>query len=173
MSLGLVPLVLDNPAEKAIVQDGQTGFVGHSIEACAEALQHLLSAPDQLERMSGHAIRHIADTRTPARSAQAFLDLWRELLCEPARRHDFRCVIGDNPAEWFLATQRLPGESWRPPPAAIELEKPAKGMLGPFRKCVSTRPISVPACRHAGQRLMLTPVLEGIGLANGLDGWRP
>jgi glycosyltransferase involved in cell wall biosynthesis len=31
MSLGLAPLVLDNPAEKAIVRDGQTGFVASSI----------------------------------------------------------------------------------------------------------------------------------------------
>ncbi len=132
MSLGLVPVVLDNPAELAIVQHGKTGLVGHSIEACAEALQHLLSAPDLLERMSGHAVRHIADTRTPARSAQAFLDLWRELLSEPARRPDFRSVIGDNPAEWFLATQCLPGELWRPPQAAIDPEQPAKGMLAHF-----------------------------------------
>ena len=132
MSLGLVPVVLDNPAELAIVQHGKTGYVGHSIEACTDGLQHLLSAPDQLERLSGHAVRHIAETRTPARSARAFLDLWRELLSEPVRRPDFRSVIGDNPAEWFLATQCLPGELWRPLPAAIEPERPAKGMLAHF-----------------------------------------
>jgi len=132
MSLGLVPVVLDNPAELAIVQHGKTGYVGHSIEACADGLQRLLSAADLLERMSNNAMRHIAETRTPARSARAFLDLWRGLLSEPSRRADFHSVIGDNPAEWFLATQCLPGEPWRPPPAAIEPEQPAKGMLAHF-----------------------------------------
>ena len=35
MSLGLAPVVLDNPAEMAIVRDGETGFVARSIEECA------------------------------------------------------------------------------------------------------------------------------------------
>jgi glycosyltransferase involved in cell wall biosynthesis len=132
MSLGLVPVVLDNPAELAIVQHGTTGYVGHSIETCADGLQQLLSAPDLLARLSDNATCHIAETRTPARSAQAFLALWRGLLSEPARRADFRSVIGDSPAEWFLATQCLPGEPWRPPPVAIAPEQPAKGMLAHF-----------------------------------------
>jgi glycosyltransferase involved in cell wall biosynthesis len=132
MSLGLVPVVLDNPAELAIVQHGTTGYVGHSIETCADGLQQLLSAPDLLARLSDNATCHIAETRTPARSAQAFLALWRGLLSEPARRADFRSVIGDSPAEWFLATQCLPGEPWRPQPAAIAPEQPSKGMLAHF-----------------------------------------
>ena len=131
MSLGLVPVVLDNPAELAIVQHGTTGYVGHSIEACADGLQQLLSAPDLLARLSDNAIRHIAETRTPGRSAQAFLGLWHGLLSEPARRADFRRVIGDSPAEWFLATQCLPGEPWRPA-VTIAPEQPVKGMLAHF-----------------------------------------
>ena len=129
-----MPVVLDNPAELAIVQHGETGFVGHSIEDCAGWLQRLISAPDLLERISRQAIRHIAETRTPARSAQAFVELWRGLLEEQARRPDFRSIIGDSPAEWFLATQCLPGEPWQPPPAATGPEPPAKGMLAHFER---------------------------------------
>jgi glycosyltransferase involved in cell wall biosynthesis len=150
MSLGLVPVVLDNPAELAIVQHGTTGYVGHCIDDCAGGLQKLLFTADVLECMSSHAIRHIAETRTPARSAHAFFSLWRDLLSEPARRADFRSVIGDNPAEWFIATQCLPGEPWRPPPAAIQPEQPVKGMLAHFESAFP--------CDPSLSRLAGTPV---------------
>jgi glycosyltransferase involved in cell wall biosynthesis len=110
MSLGLTPVVLDNPAEKAIVRHGETGFVAQSIEECAELLQLLLSSPDLRERISGNAMRDVAENRTPASSAQKFLDLWRGLVDKPPRPANFRGVVGDSPADWFLATQCLPGE---------------------------------------------------------------
>ena len=34
MSLGLAPLVLNNPAEMAIIRDGETGIIAHSIDEC-------------------------------------------------------------------------------------------------------------------------------------------
>ena len=43
MSLGLAPLVLDNPAEKAIVRDGQTGFIASSIEEIGSAAGNVAS----------------------------------------------------------------------------------------------------------------------------------
>jgi glycosyltransferase involved in cell wall biosynthesis len=110
MSLGLAPVVLNNPAEKAIVRHGETGFVAQSIEECAELLQLLLSSPDLRERISGNAMRDVAENRTPAGSARKFLDLWRALLDEQPRPANFRSIIGDSPADWFLATRCLPGE---------------------------------------------------------------
>jgi len=84
--------------------------VAHSIEECAGLLQLLLSSPGLRERISGNAIRDVAENRTPASSARKFLDLWRGLLDEPPRPANFRGVVGDSPADWFLATQCLPGE---------------------------------------------------------------
>ena len=107
MSLGLTPLVLNNPPEMAIVRDAKTGFVATSIEEIGSLLQTLLLLPDVQEKISRNAIRHVAETRTPALSAQDFMIQWLGLLGEPARRCDFRGAIGDTPAEWFLATQGL------------------------------------------------------------------
>ena len=75
MSLGLAPLVLDNPAEKAIVQDGQTGFIASSIEEIGSLLEMLLLLPDVREKISRNAIHAMAETRTPAMSAQDFMHL--------------------------------------------------------------------------------------------------
>jgi hypothetical protein len=113
MSLGLTPVVLSNPAEMAIVRHGETGFVARTIDDCVASLQMLLASPDVRRAISQNAIRDVAETRTPARSANGFVELWQSLLADPVRSHDFRSAIGATPAEWFLATQCLPGETWR------------------------------------------------------------
>jgi glycosyltransferase involved in cell wall biosynthesis len=131
MSLGLVPVVLSNPAEMAIVRHGETGFAARSIAQCTALLQMLLSSPDVRERISLSAARDVAETRTPARSARGFMDLWRALLGESKRFSDFRSVVGDRPADWFLATQCLPGQAWRATaPASSQMA--AKGVLAHF-----------------------------------------
>ena len=109
-----MPVVLNNPAEMAIVRHGESGFVANSVEECAELLQMLLSSPETRQRISGNAARHVAQTRTPLRSAQEFMRLWQGLRDEPKRATDFRSAIGDSPADWFLATQCLPGTTWSP-----------------------------------------------------------
>ena len=131
MSLGLAPLVLDNPAEKAIVEDGKTGFVASSIEEIGSLLEMLLLLPDVREKISRNAIRTMAETRTPAMSAQDFMILWLAMLAEPALICDFARAIGSTPAEWFLSTQRLAGTSWVPE-GSDATGHPAKGTLAHF-----------------------------------------
>jgi len=134
MSLGLVPLVLDNPAEKAIVRDGETGFVASSIAELVSLLDVLLLLPDVREKISRNVIRAVAQNRTPELSAQDFMILWLAVLAEPARVCDFAGAIGTTPAEWFLSTQRLAGAAWEPDEAeeADEAQSPAKGTLAHF-----------------------------------------
>lgn len=131
MSLGLTPVVLDNPAERAIVRDGDTGFIAKSIPECASLLQDLLSSPETLKRISHNAARDVARFRTPTRAAGQFMNLWRALRDEPPRRPDFRRAIGETPADWFVATRCLPGATWQSPPR-VETEKAAKGTLAHF-----------------------------------------
>ena len=131
MSLGLAPLVLDNPAEKAIVDDGRTGFVASSIEEIGSLMEMLLLLPDVREKISRNAIRAMAETRTPAMSAQDFMILWLAMLAEPARVCDFTGAIGSTPAEWFLSTQRLAGAAWTPGDFDLAA-RPAKGTLAHF-----------------------------------------
>jgi glycosyltransferase involved in cell wall biosynthesis len=131
MSLGLVPVVLNNPAETAIVRHGETGFVARSVEECTSLLQMLLDSPDVRDGVARNAVRHVAGTRVPARSAGAFLDLWQGLLGEPKQPCNFRHIVGEAPAEWFLATQCLPGEAWMAP-ADMGSDMPSKGTLAHF-----------------------------------------
>jgi len=132
MSLGLVPVVLGNPAESAIVTDGETGLVAQTIDQCPALLEALLDNPGLLRRLSKNAAAHVAATRTPARSADAFGVLWRALAEETPRHPDFRGAVGATPADWFHATQQHPRDM-RSPPIVPDLIA-AKGTLSHFEK---------------------------------------
>lgn len=130
MSLGLVPVVLDNPAEAAIVRDGETGLIGETIDHCVELLRSLLTSVSLRDRLSRNAAAAMAATRTPRRSASAFVALWQALLQEEPRHHQFTTAIGETPGDWYAATQSLPGAFWTP---AFETDtSPTKGTLAHF-----------------------------------------
>ncbi|MGN6573905.1 MAG: glycosyltransferase [Pseudolabrys sp.] len=130
MSLGLVPVVLNNPAEAAIVQDGETGLIGETIDHCVDLLRTLLTSVSLRDRLSRNAAAAMAATRTPLRSAGAFLSLWHSLRDEAPRKHDFTAAIGTRPGDWFAATQRLPGAPWALSGGAGDA--PSKGSIAHF-----------------------------------------
>jgi len=105
MSLGLTPVVMNNPAEMAVVEDARTGFVARSITECTALLDMLLLLPDVRAKISRAAMAYIAETRSPDISLREFMTLWLALLSEPKRVCDFRSAIGSSPADWFAATQ--------------------------------------------------------------------
>jgi glycosyltransferase involved in cell wall biosynthesis len=131
MSLGLVPVVLNNAAEMAIIRDGETGFIAHSIEECASLLQMLLSSADMREKVSRNAVNQIAETRTPDQSVRDFMIVWLGMLSKSPTHCDFRAAIGDSPADWFVATQCLPGAKWKSP-SWRNAQQPSKGTLAHF-----------------------------------------
>jgi glycosyltransferase involved in cell wall biosynthesis len=131
MSIGLVPVVMNNAAEMAIVRHGETGFVAQTAKECTNWLQVLRSSPGLRGRMARNAIDLVARWRTPAQSARDFMILWLGLLATPARRHDFRAVIGDSPADWFLATQGHAGVALKSA-TSMAAQSPSKGTLAHF-----------------------------------------
>jgi glycosyltransferase involved in cell wall biosynthesis len=137
MSLGLVPVVLANPAECAIIQQGQTGFIASSIGGCAEILDMLLADPDRVAEVGAKAREVAATAFTARRSAKQFVDLWSGLMREEKRIHDFRLIIGATPREWFEATQFLPGEARA---AVADSGKLAKGTLSHFKSAFPEDP---------------------------------
>jgi hypothetical protein len=89
----------------------------------------LLLLPDVRDQISHNAVRDIADNKTAWQSGLEFMILWLGLISEEPRHCNFRAVLGEDPADWYLATQCLPGAAWEKPPLA---GKPAKGTLAHF-----------------------------------------
>jgi glycosyltransferase involved in cell wall biosynthesis len=136
MSLGLTPIVMNNPAEMAIVRDCQTGLIARSIEECISLLQMLLLLPDLQEKISRNAIDYVAETRAPEHSARDFMILWLGLLSKEPMLCDFRAAVGESPADWFAATQRLPGAN-RGSVSGRNAQQPSKGTLAHFESVFS------------------------------------
>ncbi|CAN7513454.1 glycosyltransferase [Rhizobium sp. LjRoot254] len=137
MSLGLVPVVLANPAECAIVRQGQTGFIAGSISECTEILEMLLTNPDRVAEVGANAREVAASAFVPERSARQFVDLWSGLMRQEKRRHDFARITGATPRDWFEATQFLPGEKRKIVAGSDQL---SKGTLAHFKSAFPDDP---------------------------------
>ncbi|MBA3042451.1 MAG: glycosyltransferase family 4 protein [Alphaproteobacteria bacterium] len=111
MSLGLVPVVLANPAEKAIVTDGVNGVVAADPADMAARLGHLLAEPEERARLSAAARATARDRYQSRRSAGLLGEHYRALMGEPKMRIDFAGVLGSKPVDWFLSTQQRDRES--------------------------------------------------------------
>jgi glycosyltransferase involved in cell wall biosynthesis len=131
MSLGLTPIVMSNPAEMAIVRDGETGLVARSIEEAGSLLRRLLVSPVLRERISRSAAADVAETRTAVNSVRDFMVLWLGLLAKPVQHHNFRYAVGDDAAGWFMATQGTTG-SERKPWDVSNSRRSSKGTLAHF-----------------------------------------
>ena len=85
MSLGLVPVVFDNPAEESIVKDGYTGLTAGSMDGAVAAVERLMRSPGLRRKLSGNAMREVGRTRLPETSAKQFVALWDGLMADQRR----------------------------------------------------------------------------------------
>lgn len=105
MSVGAVPLVMGNPAETAIVRDGENGVVANDLYDVAVKLAAMIDDPASLDRMSQRAIADAAAFHHPARSMRIFEGLYRDLIDCPKGTADLGAILGRTPRDWFLSTQ--------------------------------------------------------------------
>lgn len=134
MSLGCVPLVFDNPAERAIVEHDRTGFVECDAATAAERLQWMLRHPAALQEMRNNAVEAMAASRSPRQAAADFGDAYRALLTMEKRAIDYAAILGSRPVDWFLSTQ---GAS---PQEASVTGSARKGTLAHFTQCFPDDP---------------------------------
>lgn len=59
MSMGIVPIVLDNPAEKCIVENRKTGLIVRNPKEFGEAIRCLYEDPDYRQKLGTNAARHV------------------------------------------------------------------------------------------------------------------
>jgi glycosyltransferase involved in cell wall biosynthesis len=135
MSLGVAPLVMANPAEMAVVEDGRTGLVATDAADAAVKLAWMLRHPEQVAAMGRAAAATIARTHSAASSARALETCYGELLPHPKRVIDFAGFLGSSAADWFLSTQTRRGVR----PARTDFSSSgaaSKGSLAHFLACM-------------------------------------
>jgi glycosyltransferase involved in cell wall biosynthesis len=105
MAMGVVPVVLNNPAEQAIVCHGETGMVVSSREEFAATMHYLASHPEERTAMGRRAVTMARTNYTITRLGVSFAGAYREVLAREKRVMEFSNIFGNSPAEWFLSCQ--------------------------------------------------------------------
>ncbi|MDY0167589.1 MAG: glycosyltransferase [Thermoguttaceae bacterium] len=108
MAVGIVPIVLDNPAEKCIVEDGRTGLVVTSPAEFADAVELLHQNPRQRNRLGRQAAESVRTRFTANRMESSLKAHYHEILRLEKMAIEFDTVFGAEPADWFLASQEEP-----------------------------------------------------------------
>lgn len=142
MAMGVVPVVLDNPAERHLVSHGETGLVVSSPADFAAALRHLAAHPAERQALSDAASRGVRQRFDVSRTAAQLHSHYQAVLAEPRRSIDLRPIFGAHPADWFIACQDGEAERFRPD-GSVDLDgnpphflfEPSKGSARHFHRC--------------------------------------
>jgi L-malate glycosyltransferase len=108
MAMGVVPVVLNNPAERCLIKNGKTGLIVSNPTEFASAIEWLATHPSERLRISQEASRMVRQRFSAERTRARLERHYRALLSETKHAFDFRSVFGNYPSDWFLSCQ---GES--------------------------------------------------------------
>lgn len=108
MAMGIVPVVLDNPAERNIVEHLRTGLIVRSPGEFADAIEWLERNPGDRARIGMQAATSVRERFTPEKMETSFRMHYEEVMREDKRRAPFQDVFGTTPDEWFLSCQSDP-----------------------------------------------------------------
>lgn len=121
MAMGVVPVVLDNPAERALVTHEHTGLIVRDPGEFAAAIARLSADTALRHRLSVNAATAVRRRFSAEGLARTMATHYDALMNEPRRRIGFRSIFGDTPSDWFVAAQGR--EQWRfswpPNPSAL------------------------------------------------------
>ncbi|HCC81062.1 MULTISPECIES: glycosyltransferase family 4 protein [unclassified Methylophaga] len=108
MAMGIVPVVLNNPAECEIVEHGKTGLVVNDQASFAEAILWLHQHPQQRTEMGGNASAFVRDRHASGKMQRAFDEQYNLAMQMQMQKQAiaFDNVFGETPAQWFLSCQQ-------------------------------------------------------------------
>lgn len=106
MAMDVVPVVLDNPAERCIVEDRRTGLVVRTPGELADTLGWLTAHNEERLEMGRRAATTVRERYTYERMVSAFNIHYGELMRKPKTCVPFGSVFGAGPADWFRAFYR-------------------------------------------------------------------
>ena len=108
MAMGIVPVVLNNPAERNIVEHLRTGLIVSSSGEFADAIEWLAHNPVDRFRIGMQAAASVRERFSPERMEASFRTHYEEVMSEQKRLAPFQDVFGTTPDEWFLSCQSEP-----------------------------------------------------------------
>ncbi len=123
MAMGVVPVVLDNPAERALVRHGVTGLIVDGPAAFANAMDYLAANPGERRRLSTSAAEEVRRRFAIGNTADRLREHYQVVLGDERSSFDFRPIFGETPADWFRVCQG--DEAWRFSDDEQEIDMPS------------------------------------------------
>jgi glycosyltransferase involved in cell wall biosynthesis len=108
MAMGVVPIVLDNPAERCLVTDKITGLVVRNRQEFADAVNWLVRNPEERLKIGNQAALSVRERFAVSKMKEAFNHHYSAVSTVDKNEISFDNIFGKTPAEWFLASQRHP-----------------------------------------------------------------
>lgn len=105
MAMGVVPIVLDHPAERCLVDHGQTGLIVRNPTEFAEAIRFLETHPQDRHDLSAQAAQTIRQRFSIDNTHRNLLTHYATVMTEPKREYNFAPIFGTSPADWFRSCQ--------------------------------------------------------------------
>jgi glycosyltransferase involved in cell wall biosynthesis len=108
MAMGVVPIVLDNPAERQIIEDRRTGLIVTSPAEFAEAVNWLADNPVERLKMGLRAAEAVRGRYAVSNMVDSINKHYKSMLAQQKKHIDFKYIFGVDPADWFLSCQGHP-----------------------------------------------------------------
>ena len=108
MAMGIVPIVLDNPAERHLIEDNKTGLIVRNPGEFAAAINWLAEHPKDRQKIGRQAAKMVRMRFTARKMANSLATHYRTLMQLSKQAFTFTDVFGNSPADWFLSCQRNP-----------------------------------------------------------------
>jgi len=109
MAVGVLPIVLNNPAETVIIRDNYNGIVLSHISQLPERLEKVKENPDIVTLLKKNAMQHVREQFTTEKMRKSFDQVYSKLISQQPRKINFSCFGLRNPAEQFMLLQPQEG----------------------------------------------------------------
>lgn len=106
MAAGIVPVVLNQCTEKYIVRNMETGLVVNNISEYVSALRWLYENPHQRYILGNNASKYIIKEYNIKSTIKKMNNVYEKVLNSNKKFHDFTCIFGETPYDWFLSCYR-------------------------------------------------------------------
>lgn len=106
MAMGVIPIVLGNPAELEIVKDGVNGLVISSPENLDFVIKKISLDEELRRKLSAAAAESVRRKFSFELSAMKFDHVYREIALNNKKKFNFLKIFGERPSDWFLAFQK-------------------------------------------------------------------
>lgn len=108
MAMGIVPIVLDNPAEKCLIKHKQTGLIIQNPYEFGKAVAWLQEHPEERVRIGQTASETVRKRFMTTSMQKSFSTCYKDLLFLEKKLISFRDILGHEPPLWFLSLQQDP-----------------------------------------------------------------